>query len=350
MSLDRASRDSTVASDRPRMTAPGLLPPTPAERTRHLVSRFGDVAVLVVGDAMVDAFIVGRVTRISPEAPVPVVAFDHDTTRIGGAANVAHNAASLGGRVTLVSVTGQDEAASTLAEACRAAGVAPVFVGDASRRTTTKTRIVTDRNQQVARIDYETDAEIAGDVEQRVVAAIRQHTPHVGALVVSDYLKGCVTERVAAAAIEAAKAAGVPALVDPKIPHLDYYRRATIVTPNHQEAEMATHQRVRTHEDAQRAARALRDRLGCASVLITRGDQGMWLLGDQVEGHLPAVAREVADVTGAGDTVIATLALTLAAGGTLVEAVRLANEAAGIVVGRFGTAVVTADELITAVE
>lgn len=330
--------------------APGLLPSLLPDRARDIVARFESVEVLVVGDAMLDVFTVGRVTRISPEAPVPVVAFDHETVRIGGAANVAHNIAALGGRATLVSVTGQDEAASTLAQACRTAGIGPALVGDAARRTTMKRRIVTDRNQQVARVDYETDTEIPDEVEQRILAAIQQHAPRASAVIVSDYLKGCVTGRVAAAAIAGASAAGVPALVDPKVPHLDYYARATIVTPNNQEAETATQRRVRTHEEARAAARAFRDRVGCSAVLMTRGDQGMWLLDQDTEGYLPAMAREVADVTGAGDTVIATLALSLAAGASLVESVRLANDAAGLVVAKFGPGVVTPRELLAAAD
>ena len=330
--------------------APLLLPPLSAARARHLASRFHSVTILVIGDAMVDRFIVGRVTRISPEAPVPVVAFAHETHRIGGAANVAHNIAALGGRATLVAVTGHDDTAATLAQACRSAGIAPVLVGDGTRQTTTKTRIVTDRNQQVARIDYESEDEIDGDVEQRVVAAVQQHAPRAGAIVVSDYLKGCVTRRVVEAVVAAAATTGVPVLVDPKVPHIDYYGRTALVTPNHHEVETATHLRVRSHDDARRVARNFRDRVKCDSVLMTRGDQGMWLLADDIEGYLPAVAREVADVTGAGDTVIATTALALASGATLVEAVRLANEAAGIVVGKFGAAVVTPAELLLALE
>jgi D-beta-D-heptose 7-phosphate kinase/D-beta-D-heptose 1-phosphate adenosyltransferase len=206
-------------------------------------------------------------------------------------------------------------------------------------------RIVTDRNQQVARVDYERDGEIAGEVERRVVAAVEEHAAQADAIVVSDYLKGCVTPRIVEAALAAA-ARGVPVLIDPKIPHIDYYARATLVTPNHHEAEIATHSRVRSHEEARAAARRFRERVQCESVLMTRGDQGMWLLTGDVEGYLPAVAREVADVTGAGDTVIAVTALALGAGATLVEAVGLANEAAGIVVGRFGPAVVSAAELV----
>ena len=327
-----------------------MLPPLAAERARDILGAATRTHVLVVGDAMLDKFIAGRVTRISPEAPVPVVIFDHDTHRIGGAANVAHNVTTLGGRATLVAVTGRDEAAATLAEACRHAGISPAFVGDPARPTTTKVRIVTERNQQVARVDYELDAEIAGDIEQKVVTAMQQQASDANAIVISDYLKGGVTTQVLRAAVGAGRTRNIPVLVDPKIPHIDYYDGATVVTPNHYEAEIAANMRVRTDDDARLAARVFRERASCRAVLMTRGDQGMWLLADGVEDSLPASAREVADVTGAGDTVIATLALALAAGATLVEAARLANEAAGLAVAKFGPAVVTPAELLRAVE
>jgi D-beta-D-heptose 7-phosphate kinase/D-beta-D-heptose 1-phosphate adenosyltransferase len=327
-----------------------LLPPLAPERARELVARAAGVNVLVIGDAMVDKFIVGRVTRISPEAPVPVVAFDHDMYRIGGAANVASNVVALGGHVTLVAVTGRDDDAATLAQACREAGIAPSFVGDGARRTTTKVRVVTDRNQQVARIDYETDAEIADEIETRIIAEIRKHAGRCAAVVVSDYMKGCVTRKVMQATVTAGAERGVSVLVDPKIPHLDYYAGTTIVTPNHHEAEAATHRRVRSEDEARDAARLFRERVGCRDVLMTRGDQGLWLLSGETEGHLPASAREVADVTGAGDTVIATLAVALAAGATLTEAARLANEAAGVVVGKFGPATASPTEVLAAIE
>jgi D-beta-D-heptose 7-phosphate kinase/D-beta-D-heptose 1-phosphate adenosyltransferase len=336
--------------DRNADDAPALLPPVSILRAREIASRFPAASILVVGDAMLDRFIVGRVTRISPEAPVPVVAFQHETYRIGGAANVAHGIAALGGRATLVAVTGQDDGAAVLAQACHAAGVAPSLVGDPDRPTTIKMRIVTDRNQQVARVDYEHDVEIAGDTQRRVMAAVLQHVVRADAVIVSDYLKGCVTAPLVEAAVTAAAARGIPVLIDPKIPHIDAYAGATLVTPNHHEAEIASHTRVRTHDEARLAARRFRERARCRSVLMTRGDQGMWLLSDEVEGYLPAASREVADVTGAGDTVIATVGLALAAGATLVEAVGLANEAAGIVVGKFGPATVTAAELLAAVE
>ena len=304
--------------------------------------------LLVVGDAMLDKFIAGRVTRISPEAPVPVVMFERETYRIGGAANVAHNVASLGGRATLIAVAGHDDAAATLAQACRDAGIAPALVGDSDRPTTTKVRIVTERNQQVARIDYENDADIGEEVEQRVVTALQQHASAVSAIVISDYLKGGVTQRVMRSAIDAGRARNIPVLVDPKIPHIDYYRGATVITPNHQEAEIATNMRIRTDDDARIASRVFRERASCEAVLMTRGDQGVWLLGEGIEDSLPATAREIADVTGAGDTVVATLALALAAGATLAEAARLANEAAGLAVAKFGPAVVGPAELLGA--
>ena len=323
-----------------------MLPPIAPDRAQMLADGMARTRVLVVGDAMLDKFIAGRVTRISPEAPVPVVMFDHENHRIGGAANVAHNVAALGGRATLIALAGHDEASATLAQACREAGIAPAFVSDAGRPTTTKVRIVTERNQQVARVDYESDAEIAGDVEQRVISALQQHAGEAAAIVISDYLKGCVTARVMRAAVEAGHTRKIPVLVDPKIPHIDYYKGAAVITPNHYEAEIAANMRVRSDDDARAAARVLRERAACDAVLMTRGDQGMWLLGEGAEGSLPASAREVADVTGAGDTVIAVLALALAAGATLVEAARLANEAAGIAVAKFGPAVVTPAELL----
>ena len=327
-----------------------LLPPVTSDRVRQIIARFAEADVLVIGDAMLDKFIIGRVTRISPEAPVPVVAFDHELYRIGGSANVANNVTALGGRSTLVAVTGTDDAAATLARACREAGIAPALVGDASRPTTTKVRIVTERNQQVARIDYEIDAEIKDSIEQRVIAEVQKHGERASAIVISDYLKGGVTRHVVEAAVAVAAGRNVPVLVDPKIPHVDYYAGTTLVTPNHHEAEIAANMRVRSDDEVRGAARLFRDRAQCRGVLMTRGDQGMWLLADGIEGHLPASAREVADVTGAGDTVVATLALALAADATMAEAARLANEAAGLAVAKFGPATIGVAELLKAID
>src|SRR5688572_27712463 len=262
-----------------------LLPAVQPDRVRQITSNFTGAHVLVVGDAMLDKFIVGRVTRLSPEAPVPVIAYDHELHRMGGSANVANNVAALGGSATLVAVTGTDEGAATLTRACREAGIAPALVGDPTRLTTTKVRIVTERNQQVARVDYEMDAEIKGEIEHRLIAEINKHAPGASAIVVSDYLKGCVTRTVVQAVVAAAAAHRVPVLVDPKIPHVDYYSGTTVVTPNHHEAEIAANIRVRSEDDARGAARLFRDRAQCRSVLMTRGDQGMWLLSEDAEGH-----------------------------------------------------------------
>ena len=323
-----------------------MLSKVAAPRARDLASRFSGLNVLVVGDVMLDRFIVGRVTRISPEAPVPVVRFQSEHVRLGGAANVAHNLSALGAHVSLVGIVGNDAAGARLAKELDASKIATDgLVTDATRPTVEKVRIVTERNQQVARVDYEEDSDAREDAERAVIERIQELGGRANALLVSDYLKGTIT-KAAMRALVAFKTSDVPLLVDPKIPHLDYYAGATLVTPNHHEAEAATHRRIRNDEDAREAARDFRARAGADSALITRGEHGMWLSSDAVEGAIPALAREVSDVTGAGDTVVAVLALALAAGATLVEAAVLANHAAGVVVGKFGPATVTRDDLL----
>ena len=302
--------------------------------------------VLVIGDLMLDQFVIGSVDRISPEAPVPVVRFQHEEFRLGGACNVAHNIAALGGSVDLLGVVGNDSEATLLRERLThlAIGV-DGLIAAADRCTTRKVRVVTTRNQQVARIDYESEHEVSGDVETALVSRARTLVPAAGAVLISDYLKGVVSRALAAAVIEAAGRAQVPVLVDPKVPHIDYYSGATLITPNHHEAEAVAHVRIRNDADARDAAVRFRDRARCANVLVTRGEQGMYLHTPAGDSVLRAEAREVADVTGAGDTVIGTIALALAAGASLVEAAQLANRAAGIVVGKFGPATVSAEEL-----
>ncbi len=311
-----------------------------------LLSRLPGRNLLVVGDLMLDHFLVGAVDRISPEAPVPVVRFDHESFRLGGAANVAHNAAALGARVHVVGIVGEDDAGGWIRADLAKLGIdSSGVVSDRQRRTTRKLRVVTSRNQQVARIDYEDDREAQGDLETAVVSRIEQLSTSADAILISDYLKGAVSRGVAAGAIAAAKRRGIPLLVDPKVPHIDYYSGASVITPNHHEAEAVTHMRIRSSGEAIAAARRFRERAQCDSVLITRGEHGMTLLGSDVETELPAEAREVADVTGAGDTVVATLALALAAGASLIDAARLANRAASLVVGKFGPATVSISEL-----
>jgi len=314
-----------------------------------LLDRARGRAVLIVGDLMLDHFVIGRVDRISPEAPVPVVQFDHESYRLGGAANVAHNVAALGGIVEIAGVVGNDAEGTRLLADLRRVGIGTSAVlADRDRCTTRKLRVVTTRNQQVARIDYECDRAVDGDLEAALAKKIRDAVSRTDVVLISDYQKGTITKVTAQAAIDAAKARGVPSLVDPKVPHIAHYAGASLITPNHHEAEAVTLQRIRTSAEARSAAHRFRERARCDSVLITRGEHGMWLLGTDGEFDLPAEAREVSDVTGAGDTVIAAIALGLAAGGSLRDAARLANRAAGLAVARFGPVAITADELAAA--
>jgi D-beta-D-heptose 7-phosphate kinase/D-beta-D-heptose 1-phosphate adenosyltransferase len=314
-----------------------------------LAARLAGRRIAVVGDVMLDHFLVGRVDRISPEAPVPVVRFARDEYRPGGAANVAANIASLGGGASLVGVIGTDDAAVQLGRCLHEAGLETAgLVVDAARPTTRKMRVVTSRNQQVARIDYEVDGDASDATLGALSAGAADAASRADAVVLSDYRKGVVTPELIRAAVDAGRARRIPVLVDPKVPRADRYEGATLITPNHHEAELMTQRSIRTVDDARLAARTLSEQTG-ASVIITWGEHGMWVLDasvpSPVEAALPAVAREVADVTGAGDTVIAVLALALAAGAPLVDAARLANLAAGLVVARFGPASLSPPEL-----
>lgn len=325
------------------------LAPISTQRAEALVERFGQLRVCVVGDVMLDRFVVGRVTRISPEAPVPVVRFEREYSRLGGAANVAQNLTALGAQVSLVGVVGNDDASKRLRSLLEETGISSDgLVFDAGRPTVEKVRIVTDRNQQVARIDYERDSDVEAEVERQVTNRIDAAARGANALLVSDYLKGTVTRPIVEALLRF-KTSSSPLVVDPKIPHLSCYEGATLVTPNHHEAEIATHRRIRTDEDARTAALDFRERARCEAALITRGEQGMWLSSRDADGGIAALAREVSDVTGAGDTVVATVALALAGGATLAEAASLANYGAGVVVGKFGPSTVSRDELLAAI-
>jgi D-beta-D-heptose 7-phosphate kinase/D-beta-D-heptose 1-phosphate adenosyltransferase len=324
-----------------------ILPELPSARAHELIERFSSRRITVVGDVMLDRFVIGRVSRMSPEAPVPVVVFDHEDFRLGGAANVAHNLRALGASVDLIGVIGADESGAQLRAELAARGIhATGLITDPERRTTMKMRVVTNRNQQVARIDYESDHEVGAAIEEALAAQVDARARSAQVLLVSDYQKGVITRRSMAQLITFSQANGLPIVVDPKVPHIDYYTGATLITPNNVEAESAANMRIASHDDAQKAAALLRKRMNAEGVLITRGEHGMWLSHAGAEGYLPAVAREVADVTGAGDTVIATLALAIAAGANTAEAARLANEAASIVVGKFGAATVSPAELL----
>jgi D-beta-D-heptose 7-phosphate kinase/D-beta-D-heptose 1-phosphate adenosyltransferase len=266
---------------------------------------------------------------------------------------VAHNIRALGAEATLIGLVGDDEAARVLRRELAASRISDrTLVVDRERPTTRKVRVVSARNQQVARLDYEQDAEPPAPLAAAIASHLSQAARAADVIVLSDYRKGVVTPATIAAAADAAQSAGVPLLVDPKVPIAERYRGATLLTPNHHEAELMTGRSIRTADEARDAARRLHERSG-ASVLITWGEHGMWLLDASAtpphEEGLAASAREVADVTGAGDTVLALLALSLAAGASLADAARLANIAAGLVVARFGPAVVGVSELAAAI-
>jgi len=319
-------------------------------RASALVDRFARLKILVVGDVMVDRFIVGSVTRISPEAPVPVVRFRSEHFRLGGAANVAHNVAALGAKPVLVGLVGRDEAGDRLRRQLAAEGIGDEgLVEDSRRPTTEKTRVVTERNQQVARIDFEDDVDADAATEARIVARVARLGTEARAMLVSDYLKGAISRPVVDALVAAQDGSRLPLVVDPKVPHLACYAGATLITPNLTEAEAATHCRIRSDDDARQAARAFRRLAACEAVLMTMGERGMWLSSVDCDDAIAASAREVADVTGAGDTVAATVAVALAAGASLPEAAALANHAAGVVVEKFGAATVTPDELLASI-
>lgn len=307
---------------------------------------FSGRTVLVLGDVMLDEFIWGEVHRLSPEAPVPVVDVRRRAVCPGGAGNAAANVASLGGRVLLGGVLGKDEPARRLREALTERGVeAEGLVEEEGRRTTTKTRVLA-HGHQVVRLDSEETHSIGPGIENALLGWLAAHIEKCDALILSDYGKGVVTRKLAEGAMALARKATRPVIVDPKGTDYGKYRGATVVTPNLQEAGMVLHVALEDEQDVLDAGKQLVGLLEGSAVLLTRGFAGMSLFepGGAVI-HVPAVTRSVFDVTGAGDTVVGVLALGLASGLPLIDAARLANRAAGIVVGRVGTATVSLEEL-----
>jgi D-beta-D-heptose 7-phosphate kinase/D-beta-D-heptose 1-phosphate adenosyltransferase len=319
------------------------------QRVRDVAGRLGDLLVVVYGDVMLDEFVWGEVTRISPEAPVPVVEIKRESVHLGGAANVLANLVALGARARVVGVVGDDAGGERLRAELRVAGALRAdesLIRDAARPSTIKTRIIA-HNQLVVRADREQRAPVESRIEDEIIAILKSALMEADAFVVSDYDKGAVTPRVLASVLPLAYERGIPVLVDPKIRNFNAYRPATLITPNHHEALRLTNVEEDTDEGLRRAGQLIRERLSCDSVLITRGERGMMLLEkDHEPVYVETAAREVYDVTGAGDTVIATLSATLAAGASMLEAAGLANHAAGIVVGKIGTATASADELV----
>jgi D-beta-D-heptose 7-phosphate kinase/D-beta-D-heptose 1-phosphate adenosyltransferase len=305
--------------------------------------------VLVAGDVMLDEFLWGSVSRISPEAPVPVVKVTRQSFHLGGAGNVACNVRALGGEAVVVGVVGRDAAGERVHSVLAEAGVEDgLAMADGGRPTTVKTRIIA-HHQQVVRADRELADDVPARLETALIERVRAALPSCAAVVLSDYLKGVVTPRFVKSVLALARQRRVPVLVDPKVAHFPLYRKVTLVTPNQLEAEQAAGRAIRGDEDLHAVGRHILRRLGCEAVLVTRGEHGMALFPREGRPSLiPTAAREVFDVTGAGDTVIATLALALAAGAALPQAARLANHAAGVVVGKVGTATASPDEVLAA--
>jgi rfaE bifunctional protein kinase chain/domain len=310
------------------------------------IDRFAGKRVLVVGDVMLDELVRGEVSRISPEAPVPVVEVTEERATPGGAANAAANVTSLGGRADLAGVVGDDAAGRTLRDLVAKTGAAvSAIVVDPARPTTRKTRIVA-RTQQVVRADHESRAPVPAAVTAALIEACVASLAHANACIISDYAKGVVTRELVEALVAAAAPRGIPVIADPKRKDFSVYRGVTLVTPNLLELETAVGHACHGDDEVVRAARELAAALEGGSVLVTRGAAGMTLVESERDPvHTHARARAVFDVTGAGDTVVGTLALALASGASAREAIEIASVAAGIVVSKLGTATTSAAEL-----
>lgn len=340
--MSKAARDTGSGSG----TSGRSDTPTPSALRRY-IQRFPQASVLVIGDLILDHYIWGRVSRISPEAPVPVVHVESESMRLGGAANVFHNVLALGGKADLCGMIGSDEAGRILLKelGSKRAGRGGVVI-DADHPTIKKSRVIA-HSQQVVRYDVERKGEHKPHLQKRLLRYIESRLRDVTCLVVSDYAKGVVTAGLMADVVRLAALRNVPVIVDPKVEHFGFYKGVTLITPNHLEATQAAGLHGDADQTIHEAAETIRQRLGCRSVLVTRGEKGMSLFeGSNDSWHIPARARQVYDVTGAGDTVVGTLALALSVGASMREAATLANHAAGIVVGMVGTATVSTKELV----
>lgn len=312
---------------------------------KHLSDLAGQT-VLCIGDLMLDEFVYGDVTRISPEAPTPVIAVKRTEAMIGGAGNVARNLVSLGARCVFVGVIGDDGAGAALKAELAAGKIDAHLVTDGGRQTTRKVRFVSEHHSShLLRADWEPGSPIDPKNEDALIAHAVEAMPRVGAVVLSDYAKGTLTPRVIRAVIDAANKLNKPVVVDPKGRDYSIYKGATLITPNRQELADATHTAARSDDEVADAAAGLARALGAKAVLVTRSEAGMTLVGEGAPIHVPAYPVRVRDVSGAGDTVVAVLSAMLAIGADFESAMRAANAAAAVVVGKRGTATLTIAEL-----
>lgn len=320
-------------------------------RLTELLHGFAGKRILVLGDIMIDQFIWGQVERISPEAPVPVVLVQDESSRLGGAANVVNNIRSLGGHPIMAGLLGQDDLGDLAMRLMERSGVDPAgVVVSEQMRTIVKTRIVA-QQQQVVRVDREGRGLLGPGAISQLMEHMRRIIPTVDAVAISDYAKGVVTPDLAAEVIGLARRHEKVVVVDPKVKNIANYAGCTVITPNHHEAGEATGIRIVDRESIRRAASILFEQVKCDAVLITCGERGMVLFeGNGRVTPIDTVARQVFDVTGAGDTVISSLALGLACGASLPDAAVVANFAAGIVVGKVGTATADPEEIVKAMQ
>lgn len=316
----------------------------PSKKLNEVFRKAKDCHILIIGDIILDQFVWGRVERISPEAPVPVVEVTKEEFRLGGAANVANNVISLGGRATLVGIVGKDPYRDRLVELLSDRGISPEGLITCARPTTVKTRVIA-HHQQVIRFDREDRSPMSRAALTRLREFILDLKDHWDGLIISDYKKGVVTNSLMRTIREEFISKGVFVVVDPKMGHFPLYRGVSAVTPNLKEASDGAGLKIKDEKSLLVAGERIKKRLQCQCVLITRGEEGMSLFIDGGVKHIPTMARDVYDVTGAGDTVVAAFSLFHLAGASFEEAATLANVAAGVVVGKVGTAVTTQGEI-----
>jgi D-glycero-beta-D-manno-heptose-7-phosphate kinase len=330
----------------PTMKLPFSIPSISPRKLTQYLQRFSRARILVLGDLILDHYVWGKVHRVSPEAPVPVVHVDSESYRMGGAANVYHNIITLGGQAELCGVVGADLVGKQfLADIRRSATGTPGVFIDASRPTTKKTRVVA-HSQQVVRFDVEQRHDISSQLAEKIIRHVASRLSHASCLVISDYAKGMITRELMKGIQDLAARHGIPIVVDPKVEHMGYYEGVTVITPNHLEAKQAAGFLSTQDVPIEQIGVSLQQRLQCQALVVTRGEEGMTIFEHTGQSWtIPAVARQIYDVTGAGDTVVSTLALALSAKAPLPDAAVLANQAAGIVVGMVGTSTVTRAQL-----
>ena len=316
------------------------------KKLKNIISKFNSVKILVIGDLILDQFIWGKVSRISPEGPVPVVWVDHESFMPGGASNVASNIRSLGGEVAVLGVIGEDQWGSILTQELENKNIdAQGVIIDPNRPTILKTRIVA-HNQQVVRVDREKVNGLDREIVNKLIDSAQEKIKEADAIIIEDYGKGVITPALLKKVVPLAKKLGKIITVDPKESHFSYYKGITAITPNQHEAEVAADMKMKDEQSLLKIGKKILKRFDCQVALITLGEKGIHVFERSGKvTHIPTVAQEVYDVSGAGDTVISTFTLAKTAKANNIEAAHLSNFAAGIVVGKVGIAVVTPEEL-----